>query len=307
VFAWTSINAPASTIANPSIKNAVVTPLDTSAYILNAAWGTCRRTDTIIVNVLHKPVSHAGNDTAICNISYAILRGSASNLSGTVNYNWTPATNVEFPGQAVTRVYPAGNDTTYVYTLTVTDNYGCKFSVADQVNVHVQPPVPAYAGNDTIAIKGVPHQLFGSGGVSYLWSPPYPLNSATNQNPLATLENDTKFILQVIDVAGCIGYDTVFVQAYFGPNYYIPNAFSPNGDGLNDVFRPIPVGIVSTDYFRVFNRFGQVIFQTSEWLKGWDGTYKGVKQPIGGYIWIIKGKDRNGKTIEMKGTVMLIQ
>ena len=256
---------------------------------------------------MHKPIANAGRDTAICDISVATLRGSATNLSGTVNYAWTPATNIEFPAQAVTRVYPVGNNQTISYILTVTDNYGCNFSVTDQVDVRIQPPVPAFAGNDTIAIKGVPHQLFGSGGTSYLWTPSFPLNGPFNKNPLATLANDTRFVLQVTDFAGCIGYDTVLVKVYEGPTYYIPNAFSPNGDGQNDVFRAIPVGITSTDWFRIFNRYGQLMFETNQFLKGWDGTYKGKKQPIGAYIWIIKGTDRNGKTVERKGTVMLVQ
>lgn len=308
IFTWTGINGTSTgTIANPSVKNAVATPLDTATYVLHAQWGGCERRDTIIVNVLRKPVAHAGSDTAICNLTYAILRGSAGNLSGTVNYAWTPAENVEFPDQAVTRVYPPGNDRTYTYTLTVTDNYGCNFSVTDQVDVRVQPPVPAYAGNDTTAVKGVPHQLSASGGEDYLWSPAAPLNSATAQNPLATLNDDQKFVVRVTDIAGCIGYDTVFVKVYAGPAYYIPNAFTPNGDGLNDVFRPIPAGIARTEYFRVFNRYGETIFETNQYMKGWDGTFKGKKQPVGAYVWVIKGIDRNGKKVELKGTVMLVQ
>jgi gliding motility-associated-like protein len=306
IFAWRSTNAPITTLNNPTIKNAIATPTDTSTYILHAQWGTCSREDTIVVNILHKPVANAGKDTAICNISYAILRGSASNLSGTVNYAWSPTAGVQIPTQSTTSVYPAGNDTTYIYTLFVKDNYGCNFTVSDQVSVRVQPPVPAYAGNDSIAVRGVAHQLFGTGGVNYLWSPSSPLNSPIAQNPMATLLNDTRFILKVTDFAGCIGYDTVFIQVYNGPNYFIPNAFSPNGDGLNDVFRAIPVGIVNTEWFRIFNRYGEIIFQTNQWLKGWDGFYKGKKQPMGNYIWIIKGTDKNGKIIEMKGTVMLM-
>ena len=85
------------------------------------------------------------------------------------------------------------------------------------------------------------------------------------------------------------------------------NAFSPNGDGLNDVFRPIPSGIATTEYFRVFNRFGEQVFETNKWLMGWDGNYKGRIQPIGNYIWVIKGKDINGKVIEKKGYVILIR
>ncbi|RYE14226.1 MAG: T9SS type B sorting domain-containing protein, partial [Sphingobacteriales bacterium] len=293
VFTWRGINGTATgTIANPAIKNAVASPLDTATYELHAQWGGCERRDTITVNVLRKPVANAGLDTAICNMTYAILRGSASNLSGSVNYSWSPAANVEFPTQAVTRVYPPGSNTTYPYTLTVTDNYGCNFSVTDQVEVRVQPPVPAFAGNDTTAVKGVPHQLVATGGDDYLWTPSAPLNNATLQNPLATLQDDQKFVVRVTDFAGCIGYDTVFVKVYAGPAYYIPNAFTPNGDGLNDVFRPIPAGIARTEYFRIFNRYGETVFETNQFMKGWDGTFKGKKQAIGAYVWIIKGIDR---------------
>jgi gliding motility-associated-like protein len=115
------------------------------------------------------------------------------------------------------------------------------------------------------------------------------------------------FIVLVTDIAGCVGSDTVFVKVYDGPAYYVPNAFSPNGDGLNDVFRPVPVGMTTTEFFRVFNRFGDIIFETNKWLRGWDGTYLGRTQPTGTYVWVVKGKDRNGKTVEAKGTVVLIR
>ncbi len=139
-----------------------------------------------------------------------------------------------------------------------------------------------------------------------MWSPAFPLNFSTAQNPLATLSSDQQFVLRVTDIAGCIGFDTVFVQVYAGPNYYVPNAFSPNGDGLNDIFRAIPVGMTKTDWFRVFNRYGQLLFETNQWLKGWDGKFQGKAQPMGTYVWIVKGLDKNGKVIEMKGTVMLV-
>ncbi len=307
IFSWKSVNASSATISNPAIKNAVLTPVDTAIYILTAKWGACERTDSVMVNILRKPVAFAGKDTAICNLTYAVLQGSATNTSGPVSYSWSPIPGLAAPGQATTTVNPTGNNTTYSYTLTVTDDYGCRFSVTDVVNVRVQHPVPAFAGNDTIAIKGVPHQLFGSGGKSYTWSPSYPINGPFNQNPTTVLQNDTKFTLEVTDLAGCVGWDTVFVKVYTGPTYYIPNAFTPNGDGLNDIFRAIPVGIANTEWFRIFNRYGEQIFQTNQWLKGWDGTFKGKKQPIGAYVWIIKGTDRYGKVVEMKGTVMLLQ
>ena len=309
VWAWRPLYplvTPVSTIDTVNIRTATVTPTDTATYVLQAYWGTCVREDTIVVNVLHKPIPNAGLDTAICNLSYAILRGSATNLSGTVNYSWTPAADITSPTDPITTVYPPGADITHTYTLTVTDNYGCNFSVSDDVDVHVQPPVPAFAGRDTIAVLNSPHQLMGSGGVEYLWSPAGPLNLATAQNPLATLNHDQLFVLKVTDIAGCIGYDSVFVQVFEGPNYHVPNAFTPNGDGLNDVFRAIPPGMASTEYLRIFNRYGQLVFETHEWMKGWDGRYQGKLQPQGAYVWIIKGVDKNGRTVEKKGTVMLI-
>jgi len=306
IFQWSSPNAPLSTLSSTSIKNPVATPTDTSVYTLTATWGACTRTASIQINTLHIPIAHAGEDTAICFMTTATLRGSVTENSGPVLFSWSPDANVAAASQATTTVAPptAG---IHNYTLTVSDDYGCNFYTTDVVRVVVQPPVPARAGNDTIAASGLPHQLSGSGGVDYVWSPAAPLNNSTAPNPIAILTADTKFTLIVTDVAGCIGYDTVFVKVYNGPTYYVPNAFSPNGDGLNDIFRAVPSGIRQTEWFRVFNRYGELIFQTNEWLKGWDGSFRGKKQPVGVYVWVIKGIDMNGKKVEMKGTVMLVQ
>lgn len=307
VFTWTTIPDPSliSTVDNPAIVSPTATPLDTVTYVLNAQWGVCSRIDTITINVKLKPVPDAGRDTAVCfDKTTALLQGSVSNVSGAVHYEWSDTTNLATPHQSATIALPQATE---VFTLTVTDEYGCNFSVQDMVVVVVQPPVPAFAGNDTIAVIGEPHQLNATGGVSYVWTPTAPLNFSTIQNPLATLDHDQLFEVTVTDAAGCVGSDRVFVQVYPGPGYQIPNAFTPNGDGLNDIFRVIPVGIAYTDWFRVFNRYGQLVFETNQWLKGWDGTYQGKKQPMGNYVWVLKGKDKNGRNIELKGTVLLVQ
>ncbi len=307
VFHWSTIPDPSQSITlnDSTIQNAIATPIDTTTYTLHAMAGICFRDDTVTIRVLHKPIPYAGRDTAVCNDkTTAVLHGNATNLSGTINYEWSDTTNLETPHSISTVANPTSTET---FTLTVTDNYGCNFSVTDEVTVVVKDPVPAFAGNDTIAVINQPHQLLGSGGVAYDWLPTYPLTIPTIANPMATLDHDQQFTLTVTDDIGCIGYDTVFVRVYPGPAYHVPNAFSPNGDGLNDIFRVIPAGITNTDWFRVFNRFGELVFETNQWLKGWDGTFKGKKQPVGNYVWMLKGMDKNGKVVEMKGTVMLIQ
>ncbi|HMK03906.1 MAG TPA: gliding motility-associated C-terminal domain-containing protein, partial [Ferruginibacter sp.] len=300
IFKWT----PAAGLNYDTAKNPIASPGDTTQYIMTARWGVCQRRDTVMVNVLHKPFVYAGKDTALCYRTNAFLNGTATNLSGTVNYSWSPPDSLNTPNAATTI---ARLDTTRQFKLTVTDNYGCNFSIVDSILVTMMPPLVVFAGTDTNAILGRPHQLLASGGTNYVWSPVGPLNSPFIANPLAILYKDTYFSVLVIDAIGCTDDDTVLIKVYEGPTYYIPNAFSPNGDGLNDIFRPVPVGIRSTDYFRLFNRYGELMFQTTKWLKGWDGTYKGRKALAGTYVWMIKGTDKNGRIIEMQGTVILLR
>ena len=299
-FRWT----PAAGLNYDTAKNPIASPTDTTKYYLVAKWGFCQRRDSITINILHKPIADAGRDTTICFKTNALLVGTATNLSGTVNYSWAPPDSLNTPNAASTI---ARIDTTRKFILTVTDNYGCNFSVSDSVWVKMMPVLVVNAGNDTNAILGRPHQLLGSGGANYTWSPAGPLNNPFIANPLATLYNDTYFTVYVTDSIGCSASDGVFVKVYEGPNYYVPNAFTPNGDGLNDVFRPVPVGIQKTDYFRVYDRYGQLMFETNRWLEGWDGMFKGKKALAGTYVWVIKGTDKNGSVVEMKGTVILVR
>lgn len=305
-FTWTGINGTAtSTIANPAILQAVATPADTAMYELHVQYGVCERKDTVTVNILHKPVANAGADTLICKYSDATLRGSAENVSGPVSFEWTPAARVAFPKQPVTQVTGINNST--VYTLTVKDNYGCNFTVTDQVTVEVKTPVRAFAGNDTTAVRNVPVQLMASGGVDYVWSPSVFLDDATLQNPIATLQRDQRFTVVVTDDIGCTGAATVLVKVFEKADIYVATAFTPNGDGINDLLKAIPVGIKTFQYFRVFNRWGELIFATQNPSVGWDGTLKGVKQPTSTFVWMAEGVDLHNNKVFRKGTITLIR
>ena len=90
-------------------------------------------------------------------------------------------------------------------------------------------------------------------------------------------------------------------------NIYVPRVFTPNGDGTNDILRPILVGISTFHYFSVYNRWGNLIFTTQDANQGWDGTFKGVAQPVETYLWIAEGIDLNGKKIVAKGMTSLVR
>ncbi len=88
---------------------------------------------------------------------------------------------------------------------------------------------------------------------------------------------------------------------------YVPTAFSPNGDGLNDDFKPMALGMKSLDAFRVYNRWGQLLFSTTDIGVGWDGTFGGAEQSPGTYVWYASGTDYKGQKHERKGSVVLIR
>jgi gliding motility-associated-like protein len=303
IFTWTPTNG---TLSSTSAGSPTATPLDTTKYFLTAQFGICKRSDDITINVLHKPIAYAGKDTTICANTPAFLKGTATILSGMSYYSWSPDAAITYTSPDSSRA-TARPDSAQEYAFIVKDGYGCNFVVSDTMEVFIQPAVPAFAGNDTIAMLNKPHQLHATGGVQYLWSPAGPLNNASSSDPVAVLRVDTYFKVLVTDAIGCTATDDIFIKVYEGPTFYLPNAFSPNGDGLNDIFRPIPSGIKSITYFRIFNRYGQIMFETNQYLKGWDGTFKGKPQLPDTYVWIIKGINTFGRTVEDKGTVTLIR
>lgn len=165
----------------------------------------------------------------------------------------------------------------------------------------------ANAGNDTIVAMGQPLQLNASGGSFYSWQPSLGLNNDAVNNPVATLQQDARYVLTVTSEAGCPSYDSILVKVYEGPEFYVPTAFTPNNDGKNDVFRFIPVGMNGIQYFRVYNRYGQLMHQSPDPERGWDGMYNGKAQPPDTYVWMIEGKDYMGNVVRKKGTVVIIR
>ena len=331
IFDWRTIPDPAavSTLNNANIKTPTATPSDTTIYIVHAIWGVCDREDTIVVNILKRPVPDAGQNMTVCNYKRdTILVGSTLDSSGPVSYHWEPANTILPPYSADAAITVAVPDSTQTYTLSVSDNYGCNFVMTANVTVFVQAPVPAFAGHDTLAFTYSPSfrdtfQLRATGGVSYAWSPMSNLipngtntlgfyaNDPSHSSPYAMLYGDQMYIVVVTDAEGCLGSDSIYIRVFDRIedgeiHYKAPNAFTPNGDGLNDYFRLIPVGFVNTEWVKIYNRNGQLLFSSNKWMQGWDGTFQGKKQPTGTYVWVAKGKNKQGEIVTDKGTFILI-
>ena len=106
---------------------------------------------------------------------------------------------------------------------------------------------------------------------------------------------------------GCYSYDTIQVTVFEKPEIYVPKAFSPNNDGLNDLLKAIPVGIKEFKYFTVYNRLGEVVFTTNNPSLGWNGDHHGKRQNNGGFVWAAAGIGYRGTMIFRKGSVVLIR
>lgn len=165
------------------------------------------------------------------------------------------------------------------------------------------------AGPDTSVIAGASFQFYASPAATYTWSPSTYLSSSNIQNPIGTFNDPGIFIYTLSEVtdSGCDGVAKVEVQVLEYSNFTVPNAFTPNGDNLNDYFTPIPVLGSTLISLRVFDRKGIMVYNGGNNSPGWDGTYKGVNQDVGTYYWELLYYDNNGATRHMKGDVMLIR
>jgi len=166
------------------------------------------------------------------------------------------------------------------------------------------------AERDTLAAKDEPVQLITGKAVNmlwYKWTPATGLSSDTAQNPVAVYDRDQVYELNTLTVQGCDSYSKILVRRFKGPELYVANAFTPNQDGQNDVLHIFPVGIRSFVYFRIYNRRGQMVFETTNYYNGWDGTFKGLLVDPENYVWSAKAIDYKGNVLSRKGNVLVLR
>ncbi len=301
VYSWSSPTG----LLNVAVHDPVVSPAATTTYTVVATLGNCSATADVIVTIMPATIPNAGINGDICFGQDYQLQGS-----GGLTYTWTPSTylsNINSNNPQVIRP-----DKTITYKLSVIGANGCPSLVTDVVLVNVTAPIKVITSPaDTVVAAGAQFQLQAiSTGTIYTWTPAAGLSKTDIANPIVTAGASgdvTLYHVSVSTSAGCQGDGYATVKVYKGPDIYVANAFTPNHDGKNDLFIPFPVGIKQLNYFRVFNRWGQMVYSTTTLLQGWDGKAKGIEQPTGVYMWMAEGITENGKKISKKGTVTLIR
>ena len=299
-YQWT----PAASLNNAASQNPIAVVNNTTTYQVTSFVGSCSATRSLTITTVPYPTANAGPDTTICFNSFAQLQGSMVASS----FSWSPSGSLNNPLSLSPIATPPR---TTAYVLTVTDNLGCPKPGRDTAVVTVLPKVNAFAGKDTSVVVGQPLHFNATGGVSYLWTPATALNDPGIHNPVAVYDGSftsIRYRVLVTNAIGCMDSAFITVKIFdVHPQIFVPTAFTPNGDGLNDVIRPIGVGIKKFNYFRIYNRWGQLVFSTSTNEDGWDGKIGGKEQGTATFVWIVSGIDYLDRPFFKKGTVTLIR
>lgn len=299
IFTW----YPSVALNDTTIANPVASPLQTTKYYVRVTDNNnCNNTDSVTISVVTKPVFRVQPNTVnICSGDSAMLVASGGNI-----FQWSPVETIASPTSSSTLVYPAQNT---VYKVVITNNI-CNItdSVFATVNINARPNIQLVKSNDVDCVLGQA-KLSATGGVQYLWSPAETLSNPDIANPVATPVETTVYHLLLTGASGCVIEDSVEVKVIKGAaenGYLMPSAFTPNGDGHNDCFGVKLWGAVTGLDFSIYNRWGNLIFHTTNPGDCWDGTYKGVRQQPGTFIYQVRAKTICGD-VYRKGSVILIR
>lgn len=304
-YLWTATTGvPVASVKYPSVA-----PLVKTKYYVTANLGKCQDKDSVTITPVAYPQAKVLDAAPICFGDKVQLNASIVGSS----FFWSPTNSLSNPN--ILNPFAAPSKTTS-YIITAYDTLGCPKPFKDTVTVTVIPLVVVNAGRDTSIVRNQPLQLNVTTSRDslinrYLWQPKTGLNNDTIKNPIAVLNlsiDSIKYVVRVSSPEGCYGEDDIVVRIFnTNPDIFVPTAFTPNGDGKNDIIRPICVGITKLDFFRIYNRWGQLVYQTSEFEKGWDGNFNGVAQASGTFVFVTQGTDFTGKVVFKKGTCVLIR
>ena len=278
-----------------------------TVQLINLFGCTNMASNSIVLTLVIMPTADFSFDKYCAGISTNFTNLSNVSGSGAVSYSWSFG-----DGGISTQFSP-----TYTYTqpgnfiarLTVTPATCPSLANSISKNILVQSPPQNLRYTTLDALANRPYQLQARNitGSSYLWTPAAGLNTSTIINPIFNYDRQQQYFIRINTIAGCILTDTILVRVFKEKEIYVPGGFSPNGDGKNEKLTPILIGIQNLTYFKIFDRWGQLMYQTNRAGEGWDGIYRGVKQPFETYSWIAVGIDIDGLIIKRIGSSILLR
>lgn len=301
---WTGPNGFSSYTTYPYPPDTVpnLQYADTGLYVLHQGFSYgCTTTDSFYLKVRQ-------GITLSAQPSYPVCAGTSQTLSVAASeagsFKWTPSTGLS--NDAIPNPVATPQDST-IYKVVVTNSGGCQDSAFLPIDVYKSPLVSA--GTDKIILAGDTAILDGSvkgTAINHYWSPPAYISDVNAIQPKVYPVQDITYTLNASSTVGCgSASDDVHVTLY--KDMFIPNSFTPNGDGLNDKFRIRLFDNYKILRFVIYNRWGSVVYSSTNATDGWDGTFKGYSQQIGAYIYYLEMESNSGRKIIKQGTVQLLR
>ncbi len=293
-YSW----SPATSLDFTNTPTVVFTAGLSQKYFLTVTTSAgCTGKDSAQLIVQAGDFGGVNQDFAVCPHDSVLLTGT-----GGTAYNWHPGTYLSDSNAATVWVKPIADIT---YNLVVTSNVGCHDTVSVHITVHpaalitLDDSVMLYPG-ETIHLNPVTNCN------TFLWFPPAGLSSATISDPIADPQISTRYFIQGTTADGCQAVDSIDIVINPESLLALPNAFTP-GTGTNSNFSIIRRGEATLNHFRIFDRWGQLVFETNNVNDGWDGTYKGAPQPLGVYVYDVQAVTKTGKVFNKAGNVTLLR
>jgi len=267
-----------------------VSPSSTTSYIVTGTIGNCSNSDTAIVTV-SPTILISVNDTTICSGQQATLTAT-----GASSYTWSNGLNTN----SQQTVSPTST-TSYI----VIGTTGACVS-ADTAIVTVNPTPNLTLNCDTSITLGDSVQLEVNGASFYSWSPTEELSCSTCSNPITSPNSSTVYCVVGTNTNGCS--DTACVNIFINNecgNIWVPSAFSPNEDGENDVLYVYGKCIKSME-FKIFNRWGEKVFESNDPTVGWNGYFHGKKMNTDVFVYFLNAENYNGLKVKLKGNITIM-
>jgi len=301
-YNWT----PAASLSCNNCQSPIATPNITTKYIVAGTdQNGCINRDSVLITVRYFTTSEVGPGGQICEDSSIQLLAF-----GAERYEWTPAETLNDDKIPNPIASPTATTTYMVRAWEASCQADTNYV---KVIVHPKPDIDAGPDDTAFAGKEIVLTAYSNSFVSFLWSYESSLSCTSCSAPIATPRATTRYTVTAISDKGCRNSDTVTVFIFcYADQVYVPNTFTPNNDGQNDVFYPRGVGMKSITSFRIYNRWGEVVFERRNFMlndisAGWDGTYKGATLPPDIFIYSIDGICDSGDPLSWKGDITLIR
>jgi gliding motility-associated-like protein len=267
----------------------------------------CADTFPAEITVYQNPIADFSAPPICINLPVEIINKTLDTVGSPINYLWTFANGQTstlrtppFPIYSIAGKYDLSLFVSSVQCPSPGHTLKGKLSI-DQPRSAIRYPIE-------YAVINLPLDLSARNfGEFALWKPAFNLDNATSFNPVFKGSADQELIVDITTKTKCVTTDSQFVKVVKDIAIHVPSAFTPNGDGKNDFLKPIIFGIKKLAYFRIFNRFGELMYETNTNRQGWDGTFKGRKQDTQTFVWMVEVLAGDGKIYTNKGTTILLR